>query len=359
MSDASRLSVRFLVVVATVAVVAVVVTLGWTMQLRSQVEKDSTSKLLARLLSHTTPKLADSGFVLVDKDGDLVADTPTEADQIVTPDPLVFSYIAEMPEDTGEEAAEVDRGAAWQVLLDALAKDTGRQVEFAQFNESDEQLAAFRDGKLHIMALNTGAVPAAVERCGFVPLCTLGQADGSFGYTMKIIVPASSNIKTPADLRGRTIAFTKPSSNSGFKAAFVLLMDKYDMLPERDYQWILSGSHDLSIQRIVAKKADAASVASDLLARAIAAGQVEEGSIRTIYESERFPPATFGVAYNLSPELRQHIEQALLSLDWQGTPLEATLGPMGATRFVAVNYKDDWANIRRIDQSIERVRTSQ
>ena len=36
--------------------------------------------------------------------------------------------------------------------------------------------------------------------------------------------------------------------------------------------------------------------------------------------------------------------------------LQQELGTMGVTRFVPVNYKNDWANIRRIDQSIDRAR---
>lgn len=359
MSDASRVSGRFLAILVVLAAVVVVATLGWTTHMQSQTEKGLAGKILARMLSQPTPKLDNGGFVLVDADGDLVADTPAEADQLISPDPLVFSYVAEMPDPASAAPSESDRQAAWQALLDALAEGTGHHIQFAHFDASNDQLAAFRERELHITALNTGAVPAAVERCGFVPLCTLGQADGSYGYTMKIIVPASSDIKSLADLRRRKITFTNPNSNSGFKAAFTLLMDEQGMLPERDYQWILSGSHDLSIQRVAAGKTDAAPVASDMLARAIATGEVDGDSIRTIYESERFPPATIGVPYNLDPELRKSIEEVLVRFDWQGTPLEAKLGPMNAARFVAVNYKDDWANTRRIDQSIERVRTNQ
>ncbi len=54
---------------------------------------------------------------------------------------------------------------------------------------------ALRDGELHIAGLNTGAVPLAVQRDGFVPLCTFGREDGTYGYTMKVLVPADSPIK--------------------------------------------------------------------------------------------------------------------------------------------------------------------
>ncbi len=75
--------------------------------------------------------------------------------------------------------------------------------------------------------MNTGEVPLAVDQCGFVPLCTLGRDDGSFGYSMLLIVPANSPIKVPKDLLGKTIAFKDTNSNSGFKAPIVTLLNEF------------------------------------------------------------------------------------------------------------------------------------
>ena len=73
------------------------------------------------------------------------------------------------------------------------------------------------EGRLHISAFNTGAVPSAVSSCGFVPFCTVGQDDGTFGTTMQVIVPAKSPIKSIKELKGHTMAFTTRDSNSGCK----------------------------------------------------------------------------------------------------------------------------------------------
>ncbi|MCH7752313.1 MAG: hypothetical protein IH898_09190 [Planctomycetes bacterium] len=56
-----------------------------------------------------------------------------------------------------------------------------------------------------------------------------------------------------------------------------------------------------------------------------------------------------GCGYNLTSELREGIRAALLGLDWSGTPLEKEFGGDDSTKFVALTYKDDWANIRRVD----------
>ena len=48
----------------------------------------------------------------------------------------------------------------------------------------------------------------------------------------------------------------------------------------------------------------------------------------------------------------------MLSFDMKGTSLEADFGSDGATKFVPVNYKNDWALIRRIDEESIRLRAA-
>lgn len=168
---------------------------------------------------------------------------------------------------------------------------------------------------------------------------------------MKIIVPADSAVKKVEDLKGGRFTFVRPRSNSGCTAALVMLMKKHDLQPERDYKWGFSYGHDKSIEGVAAKRFEAAAVASDILAQMVADGKVAEDSIRVIYESEPFPPAVVGYAYNLTPELRNGIKQALLEFDWKGSGLEKKYGPAGSVKLAAVNYKNDWAPVRDIRQS--------
>ena len=226
-------------------------------------------------------------------------------------------------------------------------------MKFVKYEDVDEQLEGAQEGELHIAGLNTGIVPPAVQRDGFVPLCTLGREDGTFGYTMQFLVPADSPIKKMEDIKGHKVTFTRLDSNSGCKAPLVLLMDEFKMIPERDYQWGFSQGHEDSVKQVAAKEFDVAPVASDVLAEWSKRAKSMRTRIRSIHESERFPPATIGVAYNLKPELREAIKTTLLEFNWDGTGLEKEFGPE-ATKFVPVNYKDHWANIRRIDQAISQ-----
>jgi phosphonate transport system substrate-binding protein len=278
-----------------------------------------------------------------DADGDLVADPPA-ADQQVDPDTLIFSYVGSKDAPEQQEV--------WQQFLDALAVATGKKVEYLSIDSPDEQLRALKNGQLHIAGLNTGNVPRAVTACGFVPVCTLGIPDGSFGYKMQIIVPANSTVQKVEDLRGKRIALTDRLSNSGFKVPLVLLKDEFGLQPERDFMWSFTFSHDESIRGIAAGDFEAAPVASDMLARAISHGEIKPEQFRTIYESERFPPAALGYVYNLKPELAEKVVEVFSTFKWPGTALEKEFAPANVSAFVPINYKDDWSLIRRIDDAM-------
>jgi phosphonate transport system substrate-binding protein len=276
-----------------------------------------------------------------------VADSPADPAKCIAPEVLVFSFVAGEAESVPQEA--------WQQLLAQLADKTGKEVKYVHYDTADEQLAALAKGDLHIAGLNTGIVPAAVRRSGFVPLCTFGHDDGSYGYTMQLLVPAGSPIKDITDIKGHKVTFTRPDSNSGCKALLVLLKDEHGLQPDRDYAWGFSMGHEESIQGVAAKEFEAAPVASDILARMVEKNEVDANAFRSIHESERFPPATIGIVHNLAPELRTAIGETLLAFDLRGTGLEGEFGA-DVTRFVPVNYKNDWANARRIDQLIAQAR---
>jgi phosphonate transport system substrate-binding protein len=310
-----------------------------------EIEK-SAPNTIARMF--TAEELFDDApLAYADADKDEVADPPQDQAAFVSPEVIVFSFVAGATESVTEEQC--------QELFAALEEKTGRPVKYVHYDNVTDQLEALKKGELHVAGLNTGVVPTAVRRDGFVPLCTFGRDDGSYGYTMEFIVPADSPIKDVEDVRGRKVMFTRLDSNSGFKAPLVLLLDEYKMLPDRDYQWGFSQGHEASIKGIVEKDFEVAPVASDILARMIEKGEVDADAVRSIYTSERFPPATIGVVYNLDSEIRQNIEDTLLTFSIPDSGLDGEFGA-DVTKFVRVNYKDDWANTRRIDQVVAQAR---
>lgn len=288
-------------------------------------------------------KYGDLRMGLVDKNGDLVADAPEDSADWVDPPVLIFSY-------TPVEDPEVYRDV-WAEFLDHMAEVTGKEIQFFPVQSNAAQHEAMRAGRLHVAGFNTGSNPLAVNCAGFVPFAMMAGEDGSFGYEMEIIAHVDSDIREVEDLAGRTLAFTSPTSNSGFKAPSALLKGEFDMIADEDFDTTFSGAHDASILGVANRDYEVASIANSVLARMIDRGLVEADNLRTVYRSQTFPTTGYGHVYNLEPELAESIREAFFSFEWEGTALEEEFSRNGESQFIPITYEEYWAVIRTIDEA--------
>jgi phosphonate transport system substrate-binding protein len=305
---------------------------------QAHLERTMASRLLADVTS--SDNLSQK---FTDADGNLVADLPKDEKELLDPETINFSYVASS--DTEDEAA------TWKEFIAALSEKLGKPVNLVTYTDVGEQMRALQNGELHVTAFATGETPEAVNEAGFIPAACFADADGNFSYTMKIIVPAGSEIKTVDDIKGKRMTFVRPRSNSGCTAALVMLMKEHDLQPERDYNWGFSYGHENSIKGVAEKKFMAAAVASDILARMIANNDIAESDVSVIYESKPYPPGVVGYAYNLKPELSEAIVETLTTFDWKGTGLEKGPGKSGSVKFAPVDYKKDWEPVREINKT--------
>ncbi len=274
-----------------------------------------------------------------DRDGDLTADAPQDPKALVDPDSLVFAY-------TPVEDPALYR-SVWDDFLKHMEKVTGKRVVFFPVQSNAAQIEAMRAGRLHVAGFNTGSNPLAVNCAGLVPFAIMAAKDGIFGYEMEIITHVDSPIKKVEDLKGRTLAFTAPTSNSGFKAPSALLRSEFKMEADKDYKTAFSGKHDNSVIGVFNKDYDAAAVANEVMFRMFERGVVDKAKIRTIYKSQTFPTTGYGHVYNLQPDLAKKVRDAFFTYNWEGSSLKKEFKT--EDRFVPITYKQHWEVIRKID----------
>jgi phosphonate transport system substrate-binding protein len=179
----------------------------------------------------------------------------------------------------------------------------------------------------------------------------MAKEDGSFGYEMEIITYPGSGIEKVEDIKGKQLAFTSETSNSGFKAPSAILKAEYDMIPGRDFEALFSGKHDNSILGVANKDYLAASIANSVRDRMVLRNVITPDQLVTIYKSQTFPTTGFGTAYNLTPELQEKIKEAFFTFDWEGTTLLKEFERSGERQFIPITFKDNWAVIRLIDEA--------
>lgn len=276
-----------------------------------------------------------------DVDGDLIADIPTDPADLLDPDTLIFAYTP--VEDPAVYAT------AWADFLTHLEEATGKDVQFFPVQNNAAQIEAMRSGRLHIAGFNTGSNPLAVNCAGFRPFTIMASEDGSFGYEMEIITSPMSGITDVEGIRGKEMAFTAETSNSGFKAPSAILKSDFNMVSGTDFTPVFSGKHDNSVLGVANGDYPAAAIANSVMTRMIERDVVKADQIVSLYKSQTFPTTGYGTVYNLTPELQDKIKAAFFDFDWSGSSLEEEFGKGGEAQFIPIDYKSFWEVIRKID----------
>jgi len=271
-----------------------------------------------------------------DANGDMVADAPTDAKKWKTPGTIVFTY------------TPVEDPAVYENIFKPftayLAKCLDKKVVFYQVQSNAAEIEAMRSGRLHVGGFSTGPTAFAVNLAGAVPFAVKGDAKGFQGYNLIVIVKANSPYQKLSDLKGKKVAHTSPSSNSGHLAPLALFPNE-GLAPDKDYKVIFSGKHDQSVMGVNSGDYDAAAVASDVFHRMAERGQVKEADFRIIYRSQKFPTSSFAYAHDLEPKL---VDKMLSCFYDYRYPAEMQKAFDGADRFVPINYKTTWEVVRAV-----------
>lgn len=274
-----------------------------------------------------------------DENNDLVADVPTDPKKLKNPATLAFAY-------TPVEDPSVYQ-KVFKPFTEFLAQCTGKQVVYYPVQSNSDEIEAMRSGRLHVAGFSTGPTGFAVNLAGAVPFAAKGTAKGPQGYHLLSIVKKNSPYHKLSDLKGKRVAHTSPSSNSGNLAPLVFYPPE-GLKPNEDYEPLMSGGHDKSALGVAAGEYDMAGVASDVFERMIARGTLKADDFRIIFTSPLFPTSSFAHAHDLHPDLARKIRACFFAFDF---PPSMRKEFSGDDRFYPITYKDAWKGVREIAES--------
>lgn len=271
-----------------------------------------------------------------DANRDLVADLPTDPKRLRDPSTLVWAYT---PVEDPAVYANV-----FKPFTDHLEKCTGKRTVYYPVQSNAAEIEAMRSGRLHFAGFSTGPTGFAVNLAGAVPFAAKGLGAEVRGYNLLAIVKASSPFQKLEDLKGKKVAHTSPSSNSGNLAPRVLFPD-LGLKPEDDYKPLMSGGHDKSVLGVNSGDYDMAAVASDVFERMATRGTIKASDFRIIYKSPVFPTSSFAHAHDLKPELAAKLKECFYSFRF---PAAMQKEFNGDDRFLPITYQKDWAVVRDV-----------
>lgn len=289
----------------------------------------------AAMAQDACPHRGDLDAIYCDANKDMVADAPTNPKKFRDPKTLIFAFTPVEDPTIYEKL--------FQPFMGHLSQCVGRKTVFFAVQSNSAEIEAMRSGRLHIAAFSTGPTNFAVNIAGAVPFAIRGTEKGPEGTSIKMIVRKDSPYKQLADLKGKKIAHTSPSSNTGNLAPRALFPE-LGLTPDKDYKVVYSGKHDQSVFGVKSGDYDAAPVASDVLQHMTERGVVKPDDFSVLYTSAQFPTDAYAHAHDLEPKLVEKIKQCFF--DYR-IPPEMAKG-LGGDRFLPANYQKDWELVRKV-----------
>ena len=203
----------------------------------------------------------------------------------------------------------------YQKVGELIAAKLGCKVVVFVSTNYNAEIEAMRNDKLEIGEFGP---------LGYVLAHQVAKAEavGAFGtkagqpdtYWASIVTYPASGIKTVAEIKGHSLAFSDPASTSGHLfPAFGLRKAGLD--PDKDVRAIYAGSHTSSFEALYNHKVDAGELNSEQLESAKERGHYKDGDLVFLWKSEPIPTDPFAVRGDLPAGFKQRVIVVLQTLD--------------------------------------------
>ena len=212
-----------------------------------------------------------------------------------------------------------DSAARLAPIYDKLGKligdKLGCKVEVFVATSYNAEIEAMRNGKLDIGEFGPLGYVLAHQVAKAEAVAAFGTADGKPDtYWASLVTYPESGIKTVADIKGHSFAFSDPASTSGHLfPAYGLRKGGID--PDKDIKAIYAGSHTSSFEALYNHKVDAGELNSEQLESAKQRGHYKDGDLVFLWKSDPIPTDPFCLRGTLPDAFKKRVTEVLQNLD--------------------------------------------
>ena len=203
----------------------------------------------------------------------------------------------------------------YQKLGKLIGDKLGCTVEVFVATSYNAEIEAMRNGKLEIGEFGPLGYVLAHQVAKAEAVAAFGTADGKPDtYWASLVTYPGSGIKTVAEIKGHSFAFSDPASTSGhLYPAYGLRKGGLD--PDKDIKAIFAGSHTASFAALYNHKVDAGELNSEQLESAKQRGHYKDGDLVFLWRSDPIPTDPFIVRGDLPAAFKKRVSEVLQTLD--------------------------------------------
>ncbi|HDS1819894.1 TPA: putative selenate ABC transporter substrate-binding protein [Pseudomonas putida] len=225
-------------------------------------------------------------------------------------------------------------------LGEYLSKQLGMKVKFVPVADYPAVVESLASDRLDLAWL--GGFTFVQVHLKDPTATPLVQREQDAQFTSKFIT-ANPNVKSLADLKGKSFAFGSISSTSGSLMPRYFMLKQDNIKPEDYFSRVAySGAHDATAAWVQAGKVDAGVLNASVWQKLVDAGKVDTSKVRVFATTPTYYDYNWTVRGNMAPALKAKIKQAFLDLDPANPEHKAILDLQAASRFIETkpeNYK--------------------
>ncbi len=226
----------------------------------------------------------------------------------------------------------------YQDIVDYIGQKLGIPVQMVyRMNYADMDRLLER-GEVKAAFICSGPYVKDHDKFG-VELLSAPVVNGKPAYNSYIIVNKNSRIKSFADLKGKTFAFTDPGSNSGRLYAAYKLSRMHYTTGTFFKRYVYSYSHNKSIEMVAKRQVDGASVDSLVYDYMLERHSPYAELTKIIEKSPAFRTPPVVINRNMDPALKKRMEDAFLGM-YRDPKGRVILNAMMIDKFSLVNDRD-------------------
>jgi len=217
-------------------------------------------------------------------------------------------------------------------LGEYLAKQLGMEVKFVPVADYPAVVESLASDRLDLAWLGGFTfVQVHLKDPNATPLV---QREQDAQFTSKFIT-ANPNVKSLADLKGKSFAFGSISSTSGSLMPRYFMLKEDNIKPEEYFSRVAySGAHDATAAWVQAGKVDGGVLNASVWQKLVDAGKVDTSKVKVFATTPTYYDYNWTVRGNMAPALKAKIKQAFLDLDPANPEHKAILDLQAASRFI-------------------------
>ena len=220
-----------------------------------------------------------------------------------------------------------------------IAAKLGCEVKIFVTTSYNAEIEAMRNHKLEAGEFGPLGYVLAHQVAKAEAVATFGNAENKPDtYWASLVTWPGSGIKTAAEIRGHSFAFSDPASTSGHLFPAYGLR-KVGIDPEKDIRAIYAGSHTSSFEALYNHKVEAGELNSEQMESAKQRGHYKDGDLVFLWKSGPIPIDPITVRGDLPAEFKQRLTAVLQNLDLSQLP-EADRKIMGVHGMRTVPQSD-------------------